>query len=252
MANNPKLLEGKNIIVTGASTGIGKAIALEVASAGARVFLVGRNKIMLQDVNSKILEQGGKADVIVADLSDEKEIERLVIAVLKSVKQIDVLFNVAGVWHNEKELFFGKRLDEIPLDRIDYVLNVTLLAPMLLSSLVLKAMIPLRKGKIINISGMFSKGGAKWLHYYVSKKGLESFTKGLADEVREFEIQVNCISPSDVATDPYNKFYPEDVKLALKPNEVAELALWLASDLTEHISGQVIFIKNKTDYSPSL
>ena len=252
MDNTPKLFEGKNIIVTGANTGIGKAIALEVASAGARVFLTGRNKNMLQDVYSQIIEEGGMPDVIVADLSVEKEIEHLVEEVLKSVKQIDVLFNNAGTWHNGNELFFGKSLAEIPLSQIDYVLSVTLLAPMLLSSLVLKAMIPFRKGKIINISGMFSLGGAKWLHYYVAKKGLECFTRGLADEVREFEIQVNCISPADVATDPYIEYYSEENKLALMPKEVAELGLWLASDSTEHISGQVIYLKNKTDYSPSL
>lgn len=252
MTRTPKLLEGKNIIVTGASTGIGKAIALEMAKAGARVFLVGRNEEALQNVNAMIMREGGKAEFIITDLSNIADIEKLVNTVENKVKQIDVLFNVAGVWHDEKRVFFGKRLDEISSNELDYVLDVSLRAPILLSKLVIRAMIPYRKGKIINVSGTFSKGGAGWLHYYIAKKGIENFTKGLADEVREFEIQVNCISPSDVATDAYKVFFPEDAKLALDPHEVAELGLWLASDLTEHVSGQVIVIKNKADYSPSL
>ncbi len=86
----------------------------------------------------------------------------------------------------------------------------------------------------------------RWLHYYVSKKALEAFTVGLADELREYQVQVNCISPSDVATEPLKRFFPEDADTALDPSEVADLAVYLISSSTaDHITGQIIVIKSK-------
>ena len=88
-----------------------------------------------------------------------------------------------------------------------------------------------------------------WLHYYVSKKAIESFTIGLAEEFREHEIQVNCISPDCVATEPFCQFAPEDVEKALFPEDVANLAVFLLSENADHITGQTIVIWNKADKS---
>lgn len=250
--NTDKPLRNKIAVVTGASTGIGKAIALEVAKEGAKVILVSRTQNKLQEIANQIIEFGGEAIVISADLSDQGEIQRLVESIMKVVKRVDILYNVAGVWHNDKKAFYGQRLDEISLHQFNEVMNVNLIAPMMMARSLVKLMAPNKSGKIINISGTFSNGGAKWLHYYVSKRAIEDFTIGLADELREFEIQVNCISPSDVASQAYLHFFPDDAKTALKPEEVAKVATWLAKEEANNISGQVIVVKSKMDYSPIL
>jgi 3-oxoacyl-[acyl-carrier protein] reductase len=187
-----------------------------------------------------------------ADLSEQDQIQRLVEKINKAVGRVDILYNVAGVWHNDTKVFYGQRLDEISLQQINEVMNVNLIAPMLMARALVKLMASHKSGKIINISGTFSNGGAKWLHYYVSKRAVEDFTIGLADELREFEIQVNCISPSDVASQAYVRFFPDDAQNALDPNEIAKVAIWLAKEESDNISGQVIVIKSKLDYSPIL
>ncbi len=252
MAKNNKSLSNKLAIVTGASTGIGKAIALATAKEGARVILVARNRSKLQEVANEIIKTGGTAAILTADLSDQNQIQRLVERVNKTAERLDILFNVAGIWHNDNKVYYGQRLDEISIHQLNEVMNVNIIAPMLLARSFVKMMIPYNSGKIINISGTFSSGGAKWLHYYVSKRSVETFTKGLADELREFQIQVNCVSPSDVGSPAYTRFFPEDAKLALSPNDVAEVALWLASKAADNVSGQVIVVKSKLDYSPLL
>lgn len=252
MTNNNKTLLNKVAVITGASIGIGKAIALAAAKEGAKVILVSKNRSKLQKTSDQITTAGGEAIIMPTDLANQSKIEQLIENIRKITGRVDILFNVAGVWHNGSKVFYGQRLDEISLHQINQVINVNLVAPILLSRGLVKLMAPYKAGKIINISGTFSSGGAKWLHYYVSKKAIEDFTVGLADELRECEIQVNCISPSDVATQAYVRFFPDDANNALDPNEIAKLALWLSSDETNNISGQIIVIKNKSDYSPIL
>ena len=120
---------------------------------------------------------------------------------------------------------------------------------MVLTSLLLPSMVRRNAGHVLNISGVFSGGADGWLHYYVSKKALEAFTIGLAQEVWDVEVQVNCISPADVATEPYERFYPESADRALKPEEVAEVALMLLGDASRHITGQIIEVRNRADHS---
>jgi NAD(P)-dependent dehydrogenase (short-subunit alcohol dehydrogenase family) len=241
------ILRDKVAVLTGASTGIGKAIAVCYATHGASVALVGRNKERLNLVKQSIIEIGRPVKVFLCDLSNQASVRKVANDIADNYKHIDILVNAAGVWHDNKEVYYGKRLDQIPFDQINEVLDVNTRAPMLLTSLLLPTMIQNRSGKVLNISGTFSNGGAKWLHYFISKQALESMTIGLADELREFNIQVNCISPSDVKTEAYQVFYPESVDTALEPKDVADLALYLVSNKSENISGQVIVIKNHED-----
>ena len=159
-----------------------------------------------------------------------------------------MIANVAGVWHNSERAYQGPRLNETPTAEIIEVLDVGIRAPMILTARLLGGMIERRSGHVLNISGTFSSGGATWLHYYVSKKAIEEFTKGLAQELRDYEIQVNCISPADVATEPYKNFYPEYAASALQPAEIAEVALELLSPACRHISGQIIEVRNRSDH----
>lgn len=243
-------LKDKVVVLTGASTGIGKAIALSFATHGASIALIGRNKDRLNEVKQLIFEIGRPVEVYFTDLLDEEEIINTADKINDHFRNIDILVNAAGVWHDDKKVYYGLRLDQLPLIQINEVLDVNMKAPLVLTSLLLPTMIKNKAGKILNISGTFSSGAAKWLHYFISKQAVESMTKGLADELREFNIQVNCISPSDVRTEAYKEFYPEEADLALNPDVVADLALFLASNKSDNISGQVIVIKNHNDISP--
>ncbi len=239
-------LKGKVAVVTGASTGIGQAMAKAIAQKGARVALVGRNEAKLKETEQLIVELTGEARVFVADLRDENSINKLVSDVKDVWGTVDVVANVAGVWHDNENIYYGAPLHETPSEQINEVLDVNIRAPMLLTRLLIPGMVEKRQGKIINISGTFAYGGAKWLHYYVSKLAVEHFTIGLADELREHQIQVNCISPSDVATEALKKFFAEDAETALKSSDVADMAIFLICDeVADQITGQTIVLKNK-------
>lgn len=242
-------LEGTTSLVTGASTGIGQAIAEAIGKQRGRVAVVGRNSDGLRKTARLVEEAGGQALTLSADLRNERDITELAETVATQCGTVDVLANVAAVWHDEKTAFFDRQLVDTPVQQIDDVFNVGLRAPILLTRLLLPNMIRKRQGKILNISGTFASGGAGWLHYYVSKKALEQFTIGLADELRQHEIQVNCISPSDVATESLRRFFPEDAQTALAPSSVAEAAMFLiASDVADHVTGQVLVVKSKAAY----
>lgn len=239
-------LKNTTAVVTGASTGIGRAIALAMAAKGGRVGLVGRNVDGLKQTEQIIHKSGGQASVFVADLRYEQAINKLASDVENIWGSVDIIANIAGVWHDADTVYYGPHLEDTPAKQINEVLDVNMRAPMLLTRLFLPGMIRKKRGKVINISGTFAQGGAGWLHYYVSKLALEHFTVGLADELREHQIQVNCISPSDVATENARRFFPEEAKTALDPADVAKLAIFLLSDeVADHITGQVIVIKSK-------
>lgn len=240
-----KKLQNKIAVVTGASTGIGREIAKAIASEGGRVALVARSVPGLQVTQKEIEGLGGEAKIFAVDLRDEQAIKKFASDITTIWGCVDILANVAGVWHNENTVYAGVRLADTPAEQINEVLDVGIRAPMLLTRLLLPRMIQKKQGKILGISGTFASGGAGWLHYYVSKLALEHFVVGLAQELREHEIQVNCISPSDTDTEALRKFFPEDAKTAISPAEVAKLAIFLLSEDADHITGQIIVIKNK-------
>ena len=231
-------------IVTGASTGIGRAIAIAFARCNISVGLVGRNQQALSETKKLVDAVGGNGRVFIADLRKLESINALVQDIRKSYGAVDILANVAGVWHDQEKAFYGPHLDELPVSQINDVIDVNIRATMLLTGSLIPLIKTRKHGKIINISGTFSNGGAGWLHYYVTKLAVESFTKGLSDELKEFNIQVNCISPSDVATHALEKYFPEQIEFALNPDDVAKLAVFLTcSEVANSISGQIIVIK---------
>ena len=240
-------LNGKMALVTGGSTGIGRAIAIELANAGCDVIITSKTVSKLnrtiKDSNSLIKKS------FVTDLRNVSEMEKLTEYVNKNSKNgVDIIVNAAGVWHNEDRVYVGKSLWELSNDEIQEVMDVGIMAPMILLKLLLPKMIKNKSGKIINISGTFSSGGAGWLHYYVSKLALEKFTIGISDELRPYNIQVNCISPSDTKTDALIKFFPEDAETAIEPDEIAQFTAFLSSSLSDNITGQTIVLKNKDVY----
>jgi len=238
-------LKTKTAVITGASTGIGRAIAVKLASEGAKTMLLARSKDGLEKTLKLVEQAGGEGKIFCIDLRNVKEIKKFASSIKESEGEIDILVNVAGIWHSKDKAFSGIEFADYSIDEILDTYTVGLTAPTILSH----ELVPLMKqcAKIINISGTFEGGAKGWLPYFVSKKAIEDLTVGLSHELRNQQIQVNCISPSDVATEAYKKFFPEDATLdnALQPEDVASLTLFLASNEADNITGQIIVIKQK-------
>ncbi len=233
----------KTALVTGASTGIGQAIAIELASKGTTVFITARHGDKLNKTKELIEKEGGKAEIIIADLAKVQTINSLISTIKEKTETLDFLINVAGIWHNKKEVFAGKGFKEFSQEAILDTFTVGLTAPTLLSHGLMDIM-P-RGSSIINISGTFENGAKGWLPYYVSKKGIEDLTVGLAEELKDKRINVNCISPSDTATESYKEFFPDFIKDAIEPVEVAKYAVHLCSSF--NTTGKVFVVKKGTE-----
>lgn len=235
-----KKLENRIAIVTGASKGIGKAIALAFGREGANVVVMGRTTEAIEAVRDQILQQTGlEALALTADLELETDIQRIATETLAKFGRIDILVNNAGIIH--------PRIDLVDFDPAMWrqVIEVNLTAAALLTKMVLPSMIEKRFGKIINISSIGGrKGGKGRTAYRATKAGLISLTESVAAEVKPYGIDVNCICPAGVDTEGYRKAFgsrgrEENPKL-MRPEEIAELAVFLASDASSAITGTSI------------
>ncbi len=234
-------LKSKFAVVTGASTGIGRAVAVEFARGGAFVALVARTEDRLNKTKQLVEEAGGKAEMFVTDLSKTDSINELVAKIRKETDCVDILANIAGIWHGKDEVYADTDFEEFSQRVILDTCMVGTIAPTLLAH----AFIPLmpKGGKILNISGTFESGAKGWLPYYVSKKAIEDLTVGLAEELKDKGIQVNCISPSDTVTEAYKKYFPQCIKDAINPEEIAKYAVWLCSSEADKVTGEVFVMK---------
>jgi len=232
-------LKGKTALVTGASKGIGKAIAIAFGEAGANVVATGRNQGEIADVTATISARGSDALGVTADLGVESEIDHLVDAATQEFGRVDILVNNAGIIQQR-----------IPIAELDPqlwrdILNVNLTGAFLITQKLLPGMIERRSGKIINISSIGGrKGGYGRGAYRVTKAGLISFTETLAAEVYEHGIMVNAICPAGTDTEGFRQVFntagrSENPQL-MDPKEIAEVALFLADDASSAITGTTI------------
>jgi NAD(P)-dependent dehydrogenase (short-subunit alcohol dehydrogenase family) len=238
-------LRNEIALVTGGSTGIGREVAKALAAESAAVALAGRSMDRLRETQRQIEDAGGTAAIFRLDLQDLPTFDRVASDVVSRLGAPSILVHAAGVWHDEHSAFAGVPLVSIPPEQILEVLRVGLIAPVLLTRLFLPAMIRAQRGKIISVSGAFASGGSGWIHYYLAGRGVENFTAGLAQELRQHKIQVNCVAPSYTDTEAVRRFFPEKAASALNPSDVAKLVLFLASDASAHITGQSVVIRNK-------
>ena len=230
-------LSNKTALVTGASKGIGRAIAFAYAAHGANVALVARSEDALKGVAKQIAELGHEALPIAADLGDEAEIKRMATAVLDRFDQVDILVNNAGIIHPKIDLA------DFDPDLWRKVIDVNLIGPALLTKAVLPSMMARCAGKIINISSIGGrKGSAGRSAYRATKAALISLTESVAAEGKPHGINVNCICPGTVDTEGFREAFPgraADAKI-MHPEEIAEIALFLASDASSAITGTAI------------
>lgn len=233
----------KTAVVTGASTGIGAALAGTLAANGWRVLAIARREDRLKQL-ALTHAATGEVVPIVADLAAVDGIGTVCAKIGSYTSHVDLLANIAGVWHGETTAYYGPSLWELSEEEILQVMNVGITASMLLARGVLPLMLNgNEEAHIVNLSGTFNAGGKGWIHYYTSKKALEFFTLALADETKGQGVRVNCVSPADTATEAYIKFFPEDAEGALKPEEIAEFIIHLSDESMRHINGQIIELR---------
>jgi 3-oxoacyl-[acyl-carrier protein] reductase len=235
--------QGRTSIVTGASQGIGKAIAFELAREGAEVILVDIQKEKLDEVAGEISANKGKAAVFSADVSRMDEAMKVVEEAVKGSKKIDFLVNNAGITRDNLLM----RMKE---EEWDSVLNVNLKGVFNFSKAVIRNMINNRYGRIVNISSIVGLiGNVGQCNYSASKAGVIGFTKSLAREVASRGITVNAVAPGYIDT-PMTEGLPESVKQQFRdwipvkrfgtPEEITHAVKFLLSDEAAYITGQVI------------
>lgn len=248
MGNMPDLA-GRVAIVTGASTGIGREAALLLSASGAVVCALGRSVTALEALKQRVARPQ-EFDVFRADLRNLHQIDDAMNHVERAHGAVDVLLNFAGVWHDDSRAFCATPLTEISPEDISDVIGVGLQGSLFLTRRVLRSMKLKQRGKIVFISCGFSspQEADGWVHYYVVNKAIEALTRGMASECRPNNIQINCIAPWFVATEAVRKFFPDKLETALQPSDVAKAALFLVSDQSDNVSGQVIELRSNKDY----
>ena len=241
-----KLLEGKTALITGASRGIGKAIAHKFALEGASIAITNivEDEEFINAVDElKVLNV--KAKGYVSNASSFEDSQRVVNEIIKDFEKIDILVNNAGITKDNLLM----RMSE---DQWDAVISVNLKSVFNLTKAVLQTMLKQKKGSIINMSSVVGiSGNAGQSNYSASKAGILGFTKSVAKELGSRNIRCNAIAPGFILTEMTENL-PPDIKsewinkIPLKrggtPEDVANTALFLASDLSSYISGQTIHV----------
>jgi len=221
-------LEGKVTLITGGGRGIGKAVAIAYARAGAKLALCARTATELEQSVSELRALKTEAEGWICDVSLEEPVKQFVAGAHEKFGRIDVLVNNAGVMTRPVPM------TELNVRKWDYTMAVNLRGPFLVTQAVLPVMIKQKSGSIINVSSMIGRGAyANFIAYATSKWGLEGFTQTLAVEARSSNIRVNSVEPGYVAT-----------KLTgfngSKPDSVTDVFLYLASDESKGVTGKML------------
>jgi NAD(P)-dependent dehydrogenase (short-subunit alcohol dehydrogenase family) len=238
-----KRLQGKVAVITGGNAGIGEAIAKAFSREGASVVITGRRQVELDRVVSDIVKEEGKAFSVTGSVTDELHVQETARQTVQRFGRLDILVNNAGLGD------FGKRLHEIDDATWTQVLDVNLTGVFRMTRAVLPQMLKQQRGVIVNISSIASLVGIPTLSAYAASKGaLDSLTRSLAVDYAKEGIRCNVVNPGLIDTpmaaplmsnpehlDPILAHYP--IRRAGKPEEVANMVLYLASDEAAWVTG---------------
>ncbi len=248
------MIQDKNAVITGASEGIGFAIAEKFVRNGANVILISRNQNKLNRAAKILSKCGTEVHTIAKDLSNIESIKELVFSINDVWSTIDILVNNAGI-----ALF--DPMEDVKLDTLDFMINLNVKAPFLLTQGLLPS-IKKSKGNIINISSYFSDrmiSGRPSTIYSLTKGAINSFTKSLANEIGNTGVRVNAIAPGSVNTslliktvrqmtdidkEKFEKTISQIYPLGRigQPDEIADLAIFLSSENSKWMTGSIINI----------
>ena len=238
------LLDGKVALVTGASRGIGRAIALKLAAEGAKVAInYAGNTAKAEQVKAEIEKNGGEAILVQADVADSAAVEAMVNATVEAFGQIDILVNNAGI---TRDGLMMRMKDE----DFDAVINTNLKGVFYCTKLVSKLMMKKRSGRIINMASVVGlMGNAGQTNYAAAKAGVIGFSKSAAKELAARGITVNMVAPGFIDTDMTAAMTDKAKEMTLTgiplnrmgtPEDVANAVAFLVSDNASYITGQVI------------
>ena len=235
------LLRDRVAIITGGGRGIGKAIALGFAQAGAHVVVAARTVSELQAVASEVTERGGKALAVPTDVTQADQVSNMVRATLAEFGRIDILVNNAGGFTGDKRTF----LQHLSKEEWEGLLPLELTSVFLCSTAVFPTMKQQKKGSIINISSMITLSPiAGAAHYGAAKAAVNHFSRTAALEWARYNVRVNVITPgfNDVGKYPYDERMVVQVPLGRlgQPEDIVGGAIFLASDASSYITGAII------------
>ena len=239
-------LSGKTALITGSTRGIGRATALKLAQAGATVIVTGRNGERAREVADEIAKATGRqAFGVELDIASPESVEKAYKEINANVGPVDILVNNAGITRDT--LFLRMKLQDW-----EEVLKVNLTGTFLVTQRFLKDMLKKRWGRIVNVTSVVAfTGNVGQANYSSAKAGLVGFTKTLAKELASRNITVNAVAPGFIETD-MTDVLPDDIKESYlkqiplgrmgKPEEVADVILFLVSDMASYVTGEVIHV----------
>ena len=241
-------LSNKRALITGGTHGLGMAIALGLANAGAEIIINDVSDKKLDNAKKEYKAKGIKVHTFLFDVTNDKQVEKFIDKIEEEVGSIDILVNNAGII---------KRIPMEDMETEDFrtVIDVDLVGPFIVSKYVGRKMIARREGKIINMNSMMSELGRNTVSAYAAAKGgLKMLTKNMATEWAKYNIQTNGIGPGYFATSqtepirvdghPFNDFIINRTPAARwgNPEDLAGTAVFLASKASEFVNGQIIYV----------
>jgi len=228
--------EGKTVLITGGTGALGREVSLSFLKSNATAAITHVIDKEIQQLESTLGDLMKKVMLIKADIGDEQQVKNLVSDIVKKYGHIDILINVVGGYLG------GKKVTEMTEKEWDLMMNLNLKTAFLISKHVVEQMVKQGSGKIIHVAARLGlKGIAGNSAYGASKSGLIRLVESLSDEVKDKNINVNCVLPSIIDTGANRKDMPDaDFSKWVKPSEIARVMLFLASDDSKPIHGAAI------------